>query len=171
MGEALTPPLEAMLDAREARWRYRCALAPTCRALVSATVCVPLPLRTQERCKAFLRASVRALRAALTTEGIGVSEAEELDGADGLTVFLRTDGDPARVKACCCALEESLPNGRLLDADVMDASLRQLSRTELGLPPRRCFLCGAPAAACVASGRHPPREVAAWIEARLFDTE
>ena len=62
----------------------------------------------------------------------------------------------------CVKTEESLPNGRLLDIDITDK--RPISRSDLGLPPRRCFICSGVAAECVATQRHSREEIAAFIE-------
>ncbi len=77
-------------------------------------------------------------------------------------------GDPAALKRLGIELEEGLAGGRLLDIDVFDAAGRQISRTDLGLPPRACLLCGGPAAACVRSAAHDKGEVLAAMRWLVF---
>ena len=48
--------------------------------------------------------------------------------------------------------------GRVLDIDVI-APEGQLSRLGMGLPPRRCLVCGESAKDCARAGRHDPSEL------------
>ena len=170
MGEALTADkrLSAMLAAREARWERRMALAEETPSLISATLCVPLPLRTSPEAAALLRRSAEALRKALAREGFRPGEPEWLDGEDGAACFLPCEEEAAAVKRFCVRQEETLPQGRILDLDVTARGGVPIGRAELGLPPRKCFLCGRPAAECVSAARHAPGEVAAFAEKMIF---
>lgn len=157
-----------MLEAREARWKARMAFARRCRALVSMTLCIPIPYRCIEQWKAFLRTRADAVCKHLAANGIMVAESEELDGADGLAIFLLFSDDARQIKMHCVRLEQDMPLGRLLDIDVTDENGTPIGRAELGLPPRKCFLCEKNAAECVASGRHSPKEVATWVEGQAI---
>jgi phosphoribosyl-dephospho-CoA transferase len=59
----------------------------------------------------------------------------------------------AAVKRLTLELEEGLPFGRILDLDVW---VREgpVGRGDLGLPPRRCLLCGEEAKICARLGGH-----------------
>ena len=165
MGEIIRKnKLEAMLAAREARWQKRMALAEKSPSLISATLCVPLPYRTDPEMKALLMRSVAALTEALRQAGMRAGEAEWLDGADGPVCFLPCEAEAGIIKHFCVKQEESLPQGRLLDLDVTARGGIPVGRAELGLPPRQCFLCGRPAAECVSAARHAPEEVAVFVE-------
>ncbi len=159
--------LAAMLEARETRWQRRLQLAENAASLVSLTLCVPLPFRTVPEAKALLFRAGERLRTALRDEGFVPRPAEITDGADGAAVFLPCEGEPEAVKRFCVRFEEELPAGRLLDIDVMKQDGTAVGRAELGLPPRRCFLCGRPAAECVAGVRHGPEEIAAFVREKL----
>ena len=54
--------------------------------------------------------------------------------------------------------------GRLWDLDVTDPRLGALSRRSLGLPVRRCLVCGEAAHACARSRAHPLAELLGAIE-------
>ena len=54
--------------------------------------------------------------------------------------------------------ENSMEAGRILDIDVL-TSEGQLSRLDMGLPPRRCLVCGESAKACARAGTHDPAEL------------
>ena len=156
--------LSAMLAAREARWQKRMELAKKCPSLISATVCVPLPYRTGPAAKALLARSAAALIEALRLAGLNPGAPEWLDGADGPVCFLPCEEEAEAVKRFCVGQEETLPQGRLLDLDVTACGGTPVGRAELGLPPRKCFLCGRPAAECVSAARHAPEEIAAFVE-------
>ena len=52
----------------------------------------------------------------------------------------------------------------MLDIDVMDCQGEPVGRAALGLPPRRCFVCGEAAALCVSRKIHPKAEIDARVE-------
>ena len=155
--------LSAMLSAREARWQKRMELAEKSPTLISATLCVPLPHRTRPEAKILLEEELSRIRAGLEAEGLEPGRPESLDGADGPAVFLPCGGEAKAVKRFCVRQEETRPRGRILDLDVTAQGGVPIGRAELDLPPRRCFLCGRPAAECVAAARHSPEEVAAFV--------
>ncbi len=74
---------------------------------------------------------------------------------------------PKEAKRRTVAIEEARPSARLLDLDICDARGTQIGRRELGLPPRPCLLCGAPAGDCIRLCRHPPAKLRAHAEGLL----
>ena len=70
------------------------------------------------------------------------------EGADGPYALWALGVEPETWKRAALELEERHPLGRLADFDVLSAGGTPLSRADLGLPPRRCFLCGEEAALC-----------------------
>jgi len=153
--------LEKMLLAREARWAKRMELSEKCDSLISVSLCIPMPFRAGAKEKDALRKKCAKIEKLLAESGFDVTGREELDGADGLTIYILSSGGE-KLKRFCVEIEESLPNGRLLDIDI--TSRIPLGRKELGLPPRRCFICDRPAAECVAAQRHSREEIARFIE-------
>ena len=61
---------------------------------------------------------------------------------------------PEAAKRAALALETAHPGARLLDLDVYRPDGSQLDRAGLGLPPRSCLACGAPAGECIRLRRH-----------------
>ena len=63
--------------------------------------------------------------------------------------------------------------GRLLDIDVIRPDGTKIARTEIGLPPRKCLLCGQDAPVCARSRTHTVGELFArtheMIEAHFAD--
>ena len=153
--------LEDMLLAREERWAKRMELSKKCESLISVSLCIPMPFRADEKEKDALRKKCDEIEKLLAEAGFTLAGREELDGADGLTVYLLSAGG-AKLKRFCVEIEESLPGGRLLDIDITTKT--PIGRKELGLPPRRCFICLRPAAECVAAQRHSREEIAEFIK-------
>ncbi|WEV41766.1 citrate lyase holo-[acyl-carrier protein] synthase [Bifidobacterium sp. ESL0682] len=61
--------------------------------------------------------------------------------------------------------EDDFTLGRLFDIDVMkQSSVHQLSRTDLGMPPRRCMVCEKPAKECARDQTHTARELSEAVE-------
>jgi holo-ACP synthase len=71
------------------------------------------------------------------------------------------------LKRLAVRLESRHSLGRLADADVMAEDGRVLSRADMGLPPRACFVCSEPAALCRRLGRHTPEELSVFVGALL----
>ncbi|GAB2024515.1 citrate lyase holo-[acyl-carrier protein] synthase [Lactovum odontotermitis] len=87
---------------------------------------------------------------------------ERKTGPEGFLVC-RSEAD--KVKQEMITIEENQPLGRLFDLDVYDAETdRQISRSELGLPARKCFICERPAKECARSQRHSKEEITQEIE-------
>jgi holo-ACP synthase len=90
-------------------------------------------------------------------------------GGDALGPFglLEVPAGAAAAKRTCLAVEAARPAARLLDLDVYDPDGRQLDRAALGLPPRACLCCAAPAHECIRAARHSLPEVLARVDALL----
>ncbi|RXT59182.1 citrate lyase holo-[acyl-carrier protein] synthase [Lacticaseibacillus chiayiensis] len=64
------------------------------------------------------------------------------------------------------AFETDFPLGRFFDVDALTAATRDkpLSRADMGMPERSCFVCGRPAKECARSRRHSVAELQAAID-------
>jgi holo-ACP synthase len=72
-----------------------------------------------------------------------------------------------KVKKNTIDIEENHPLGRLVDIDVYNESGEGISRTELNLPSRKCFLCDKEAHICVRSKAHEVEEIKKYINKTL----
>lgn len=152
--------LHSILDAREERWQRRLHLAEQYgQALVTVTLCLPHSCRTHPDYTDLFPNLCGQVRELLRCGGAVSPEPTFMDGNDGPACFFPVEGDTAKVKRLCVQAEEQLPGGRMLDVDVMSPDGDPIGRGELGLPPRRCFVCEQPAAGCVSRRLHHPEEV------------
>jgi holo-ACP synthase CitX len=88
----------------------------------------------------------------------GQKNVERLTGPEGFLVFAT---DLKTTKIVMTHFEEEHPLGRLFDLDVMNKKEegKQLSRTSLGFPLRRCFVCTRAAKECAHGVRHSAVEI------------
>lgn len=112
-----------------------------------------------------LRLIFAALRhAGFTPMDVGVVRAET-----GCEMLCAVDADALSVKRALCPIEEQDDFGRLMDIDVIAPDGVKVSRDEVGLPPRRCLLCGEPAAVCGRSRAHSADSLFAKAERIIED--
>lgn len=160
----MTNPL---LDAREERWRRRlqkAARLPSGFSLVTLTLRMPAPLRLREPWDGSAREILADLLDFLRASGVETEREEFFFGEDGPEGFFRARGKARRVKEGTIAFEETHPLGPLADVDVMDSGGLVTGRRELNFPPRKCLLCGRPAAECVVERTHSFEELKKRIE-------
>lgn len=158
--------LHAILAERENRWNLRQSLAARYRqAVLSLTLNIPGTNKNPDgAAEAFTRLHEFLYRAVRRQGGeSSVTGSILRRGADGFCWITPVALDPLRLKAICVSVEEEHFLGRLADADVLDAQGRPVNRIHLGLPPRSCFLCDAPAARCRREGKHPPEQIGAYV--------
>ncbi len=176
----------AILGAREERGRHtRRFIMRLRRPTIVLSVNVPGPDKNEPWVAGVLRRGRRAVGAELEACGWIVQEAEAYDSAAGpewraaiagtedierganRCAEVRSIPSGIELKRMAVRIEETHPIGRLLDIDVFDRDRTPIGRSALGLPPRRCLVCGNAAHECARSRRHAPSELRARIAALL----
>ena len=184
----------AILEAREARWQEKQALARRFRAcVISLCLNIPGPDKNppgaEQACalvQAALRKAhareVRRLLAARARVPRNARAAVKIPrnaccaaiahetggaGADGPYRLMLSPLPGRTLKRMAVRLENAHPLGRLADIDILTAAGVPVSRADLGLPPRACFLCGEPAALCRRRKTHAQETLADYIGAML----
>ena len=84
-------------------------------------------------------------------------------GAEGVILYMVIDEETLALKRAAIDIEEKHILGRCVDIDVYNASGDSISRNDLGLKPRKCYICDNTAHACVRSARHSEEEVIRYI--------
>jgi len=162
-GAPATPEARA-LAARDARQALLDAhRPPTGAALVAVALNVPGPDREPPGALALQAWALARLVAALP----GARPVHSGGDALGPFALLEVPGAPAGVKRACAAIEAATPAARLVDLDVYGPDGAPTGRAALGLPPRACLLCEAPAVECIRLRRHPPAAVLERVRALL----
>lgn len=74
--------------------------------------------------------------------------------AAGYIVFMRSPLTMVKAKEKAVSIEHEHEWNRLLDIDIYGRNGSSADRSTMGLAPRRCLLCGEPAADCIRTQRH-----------------
>ena len=172
--------MDAVLDARERRWLARRDLVLRFQAPV-LTLCLNIPgpdknppgaeqalARIWESLLARYRRAFVLYRRAHAVPGlVPYLYREQGTDADGPFRHLVSPLPALELKRLAVHVETRHPLGRLADADVLAKDGSVVSRVDIGLPPRACFICLEPAALCRRLGRHTGEEVFAFARALL----
>lgn len=91
----------------------------------------------------------------------------KLINSDGPASFLIFDDDYIKVKKKCIEYEDNSILGRCVDIDVYNEKGEGISRSNLGMDMRKCFICGDIAHVCVRNRRHGESEIIEFINDKL----
>lgn len=161
--------LGAMLAAREARMAAQHGLIKKHNLpVVSFTLNIPGPVKRFALADMLFDSGVDMINRALLSHGIAIADGITRRCETGCEYIAAIDGDAYRAKAALTALEESFPAARLFDMDVITNEFEHVSRADIGMQPRRCFLCSAPAAECARSRRHSLDELTDHVHTLLW---
>ena len=156
--------LDEILLHRERRWQEQQDLLSRGQCLVSFTMNIPGAKKQFPLELAGFETGLRELRTVLP-----VREERLYHAVTGDEALLLLDLPPWEAKKKTVRLEQTHPLGRLWDMDVLNHEGCSLSRTALGLPQRRCLVCGEAAKVCGRSRRHSPEQLFQCAAQRLHD--
>lgn len=166
--------LLAMLDAREQRAHIEQVLLDkleTEGSLFVMTMAIPGPIKSNTKLDQAFDELLNEVTEVLNHDQIIQTLKREEE--TGLEYYALSKTSPREMKTILVQIEEEHPLGRLFDLDVVfldeDGNLQGTSRTELGLPVRRCFICDRPAKDCGRSRRHSVAELQNEISKRILD--
>lgn len=153
-----------VLDSREERWEMRKNLAEKYNStIISITLCIPLALRINEDFwNIFLNLCTKFYKNLKQRDKTANFEGH-MRGCDGPAYFISSKEQAEEIKKLCVDYEENIPGARMLDIDVMNSEKIQISRSDIGLPPRKCFICNNPAYLCVSGRAHSPEQINNYI--------
>ncbi|MDO4285083.1 MAG: citrate lyase holo-[acyl-carrier protein] synthase [Eubacteriales bacterium] len=135
--------------------------------VISLAMNIPGPVKSGERIRAAQREGCRQIRRRLCEEGIVPVSETAIDGKAGdASIFLLRDADALFCKKKMVELEEEHPLGRIWDIDVWTGR-GAVSRGELGIPPRRCLICGEEAKVCARGRMHSVSQLKERVEELL----
>lgn len=162
--EGSQPSLADVLVRREARVLHIQSLLKSHLTVVCFKLNIPGQVKNNDSIQALFARGLQDIRTSLP-EGDRDWEESLPDLPTGPEYFLASPLPAVQVKRRMVELEEK-PLGRLYDIDVFSQA-GPLSREELGLPPRTCFLCDRPAPECARSRRHSLAELLSWIDRQM----
>lgn len=153
-----------MLDARERRAREQSAMLASADdfcCLVSFSLNIAGDVKRTAKTRLLFDEGLRAF----ADFGFRELARKTFDGVTGSEALILLNADAAKVKKTLERLEDAFPAARLFDFDVLNASGEKLSRSV----PRRCLICGGPAADCARSRAHGLDAVKAATDALLSE--
>lgn len=147
--------LKEILEAREKRVKLQKELTNIFRTtLISFTLNIP---GAQKNCADFKKVHELGdslLEEELKKQNIKIIHKVVNSTAAGIEAFLNVDEDVMLIKRITVSIEEKHKLGRLFDMDVLSKNGELISRSQLGLPERKCLLCNDSAKICGRSRKH-----------------
>ncbi len=163
--------LPQMLDARERRVARQKEMLNGANCLVSFTLNMPGEIKRFPLAEKFFARGLSRLKRSLAREGVEIRQEKCFIEDTGCEAFLALDADPFKIKHLTSMLEESSQASRLYDMDVLDAAGRKILRGEIGLPPRRCIICGRSVTECAPQRLHSGAELSCAAARLMWDEE
>lgn len=90
---------------------------------------------------------------------------ESLEGP--IYLYEVSSDDPIIVKKRTIAIEDNHPLGRLVDLDVYYQSVKSISRKDLNVSSRKCYLCNEDAFKCIIAQKHDINEVKNYFRDKI----
>ena len=157
--------LAEVLESRDERAARQAFLIKEYSApLISFTVVCPGPVKQTKTSGMLFSEGVKALEKELAESDIPVLFKEIREKKTGNEALYSVGTDEKTLKRLCSGIEDTHKYGRLFDMDVISADGTPVSRTQLGMPGRKCLLCGRDAHACARSRAHSVEELQKEIE-------
>ena len=163
--------LYEMLDARERRAAKQAELLSRfASTLVCFTMNIAGPIKNSPLIEEGYSLGKSMLKGRLAAAKVAILHFEETIGKTGCEAFFVVDADAQRVQLLTSEIEDGSQLGRLFDMDVLTADGRKTGRAELGLPERKCLICGGAAKGCARSRAHTVAELQAKTSSILEES-
>ncbi|WP_034328783.1 citrate lyase holo-[acyl-carrier protein] synthase [Alkaliphilus transvaalensis] len=165
-----TEVMKAILEGREKRALLQKELLQFWGTpLVSFTLNIPGPEKNSPNYKLIHEIGVSLLLNALAKAEIEVVYFEIKERASGTEGFFCIKGDSLTIKKTTVLIEEGHYLGRIFDFDVLNKEGRAISRRDIGLNERKCFLCESPANFCRRNHTHTLDELLKGLNQLIED--
>lgn len=163
--------MNRMLEAKEKRY-YKikdlteCYKAP----VLSFMLNIPGEDKNFEEAVSFHKKYVEKIKNLLEENKIKILFEDYQNLVTGMEYLAVLNGDGRLIKKLMMEVEEESLGGRLLDLDIYDKDFSQISRSSLGLPERKCIICGDTARTCIKKERHNLKELEERVREIIKDT-
>lgn len=163
--------MNRMLEAKEKRYYKIKALTEKYEApVLSFMLNIPGEDKNFEEAVSFHKKYVEKIKNLLEEEKIKILFEDYENLVTGMEYLAVLDGDGRLIKKLMMEVEEGSLEGRLLDLDIYDKDFSQISRSSLGLPERKCIICGDTARTCIKKERHKIEELEERVREIIKDT-
>jgi len=154
----------SILKARQQRWDNLMHLSHTCKSGCIVTIAGNAPGAMKD--SPALRELIARAEKAMVDDAEALTIGSYGDAA-GYIVFMRSQMNMQDAKTAAVSIESKHEWNRLLDIDIYGKGGSSADRRSMGLAPRKCLLCGEPAADCIRTQRHDYCDIFAETERLL----
>ena len=132
-------------------------------AIVSLSVNIPGIDKVTEDAGCIFEAAMKEIEKL----DLKIQKVQTLKTASGYEAQISVDEDAVKIKKSVVKIEENHPLGRFMDIDVFDANMGQISRKDISMTGRKCFICEDDAKICARSRRHSLDKLLAFIHSQV----
>lgn len=155
-----TVSLDEVLEARDERAQMQhILLSKYGKTMISFTLNIAGPVKVFPLAVKTFREGRKLILRQLSRHGVPVLFDEAVTPKTGYENYFIVKAEPRSVKRWMAEIEDDLPFGRLFDIDVLGPDGHKVSRSGMGLAPRKCLLCEENAPVCARSRRHSGEEL------------
>lgn len=152
--------IKKLLDAKEQRYFYQKHIVEQYKnTLISFMLNIPGEIKTSTKTIIFQRKFINKIKKILEQENIEIIFEDFRYKDTGDEYFAVVAGNASIVKKLMINLEEQNKECRLLDIDVFDEYMNQVSRNKLGYKGRKCLICDEEAKYCMRNKSHSIGEI------------
>lgn len=163
--------MNRMLEAKEKRYYKIKDLTESYKApVLSFMLNIPGEDKNFEEAVSFHKKYVDKIKNLLEENKIKILFEDYQNLVTGMEYLAVLNGDGCVIKKLMMEVEEESLGGRLLDLDIYDKDFSQISRSSLGLPERKCIICGDTARTCIKKERHNLKELEERVREIIKET-
>lgn len=133
-------------------------------SLISFTLNTPGIIKDNELYRKVHKDGFEYIQKNIKDNNINIKYGEYINKSTGPEGYISADINAKSLKKFMVSLEATHPLGRIFDVDVFDKEHNQISRSDLGLEPRKCLLCHKDARICMREKSHQYEELISRIE-------
>ncbi|MFK5881312.1 MAG: citrate lyase holo-[acyl-carrier protein] synthase [Sulfurospirillum sp.] len=107
----------------------------------------------------------------ITKTNLKILETQKFKVSSGYEAQIAIDADVVKLKKIVVEIEQKHPLGRFMDIDVISRDKKQITRKDIFMSSRVCFICDCDAKICARSAKHPLEELLLFIHNRVQSYE
>lgn len=153
---------ELILQAREERMKLIASYTKNHQCVVVIKANIPGEFKNNKEAYTLLRLFEQECR-----KHFEISSYKLIHSADGPYAIIVTP-EQANMKQQLIEIETHHPLGRMIDLDYYTNDEKSVSRLDLGLPPRKCYLCDREASLCIREKTHSDKRIFAYIQTQVY---
>ena len=135
--------------------------------IISLTINIPGLNKITKDAKCILDASIKEI----LKSGLDIVEIKTYETASGYEAQISIKEDAIKIKNQAIYIENNHPLGRFMDIDVIDKDAVIISRKNMLIPVRKCYLCENDAKICARSKKHSLDELLSFIHQKVLEYE